>query len=92
VVVDHEEDPGLAGEVAEVARQGQELASGEELVAELEDVGAAADCGRGQGGEAVGLLVGGDDVEVGGLEPVEEGVSRGGAKATGSGWVRVELC
>jgi hypothetical protein len=91
VVVDYEEGAGVAGESAEAARQGQEFASPEELVAELEDVGAAAQGGGGQGCDAVRFLVGGDDVEAGGLEPLEEGVSRGGAKAT-EVWSAVVLC
>ena len=90
MVVDHEEGAGVAGQGAEAAGQGEEFAPREELVAELEDVGAAAQGGGGQGRQAVGLVVGGDDVEAGGVEPLEEGVFRGGAKATGSGREKVE--
>jgi hypothetical protein len=40
-------------------------------VPELEHVGAAAQGGAGNGGQAVGLLVGGDDVKAGGEEPLD---------------------
>jgi len=47
-------------------RQRQELAPREQLLAELEDLGAAAEGGRSNGGQAVGVVIRGDDVEVGG--------------------------
>ena len=53
---------------------------------DLDDFGAAAQGGGGQGGEAVRLLVGGDYVEVGSQQPLLEGVSRSGAKAISLWW------
>jgi hypothetical protein len=52
-------------------------------VTELEDVGASAQGGCGQGRKAVGLLVGGDDVQAGGQKPLKEELSRDGAKSIG---------
>jgi hypothetical protein len=48
----------------------QEVASRQGLLAELQDIGAPPHCGSRQGNEAVGLVVGSDDVEPGGLEPL----------------------
>ena len=77
MVVDHEDGAGVAGERAQAPRQRQELAPREQLLAELEDLGAAAEGGRSNGGQAVGVVIRGDDVEVGGEQAVEEGVARG---------------
>jgi hypothetical protein len=76
VIVDHEDGARGACEVAEAARQQQQLPSGEVLVAELEDVCAPAQGGAGEGGDAAGVLIRGDYVEAGGEEPLEEEVSR----------------
>ena len=46
-------------------------------MAELEDLRPTAQGGRGKADQAVGVLVGGDDVEVGGEEAVLECGSRG---------------
>jgi len=78
VVVDHEKDAGIAGDGAKAPREEKQVASGKGLVAKLEHVGAPAQGGCRQGDEAVGLLVGSDDIKAGGEEPLEEGLSRNG--------------
>jgi hypothetical protein len=70
VVVDHEEGACIASEHAKAPRQRQEVSPSERLVAELEDVGAAPERGGRKGDQAIGVLVGGDDVEVCGEEAV----------------------
>ena len=77
VVVDDEKRAGVVGEGAEAPREAQEVASGQGLVAQLDDVSAPAQSGGGQGRKALGLLIGSDEVEAGGAEPLEEGLSRG---------------
>jgi hypothetical protein len=77
VVVDHEQGAGIAGERPQTPRQRQELAPGEQLMAELENLSATAEGACSNGGQALGFLVGGDDVEAGGKEAVVECGSRG---------------
>jgi hypothetical protein len=77
VVVDHEEGAGITCERAETAGQREEVASAEGFVAELQDFGAAPQGGGSQDGDAVGVLVRGDDIEAGGEQAVVEGVWRG---------------
>jgi hypothetical protein len=82
VVVDDEKGAGGAGQVAEATSQEQELAPGQELVAKLQDLSASAQGRRSEGRYPVGVMVRGDDVEAGGEEPLEEGLSRGAYKVT----------
>lgn len=70
VVVDHKKGAGVASELTQSSSQCQEVAPAEGLVAELEDLGATAQGGERHGLHAVGVVVGGDDVEVGGEEAV----------------------
>ena len=46
-------------------------------MAKLENLGAASHSGGRKGGQAVGILVRGDDVEAGGEQAVQERVWRG---------------
>ena len=68
VVVDHEESAGVPGERAKSPSQCQQVAPSESFVAELEDVDASPKGGGGHGLNVGGVLVGGDDIEVGGDE------------------------
>jgi hypothetical protein len=77
VVVDDKNDPGGLTERAQASSQLEQVAPPNDLLAELEDVGAAAQGCGGQVGEAVGLLVRGDDVEVRREEATQEGLSDG---------------
>jgi len=65
VVVDHEKGAGVAGDRPQTACQRQQLAPGEQLLAKLKDVSATPKSGRGKVDQAIGVLVGGDDVEAG---------------------------
>ena len=59
-------------------------------MAELEDLRPTAQGGSGKADQAVGVLVGGDDVEVGGEEAVLEWVWRGPVNLpNGSAWLDV---
>jgi hypothetical protein len=75
VVVDDEQGAGGSGEVAEAASQRQLLATCQDLVAELEDLGAPAQGRTRQVGKPIGLLVRGDDVKARRLEAPEKEVS-----------------
>jgi hypothetical protein len=77
VVVDHEDGADITGELAETAGERQEVAPREGFVAELEDFGAAPEGGGSQDGDAVGVLVWGDDIETGGEQAVVERGWRG---------------
>jgi hypothetical protein len=85
VVVDHEKDAGIAGDGAKAPREEQEVAAGQSFVAKLENFGTPTQGGCGQGRQAIGLLVGSDDVKAGGEELLQEALSRNGAKSTVSG-------
>src|SRR5439155_20908174 len=62
MIVDHKE--GIPDQLAQAPRQGEQLASGHGLVAELDDVGAATDRGRGDLDEAFRRSVWSYDVEL----------------------------
>ena len=77
VVVDDEEGAGFAGQLANAPCQREEVAPAQLLVSELDDVGATAEGGGGNRDQAIGLQIGGDDVEAGGKQAVAELVWRG---------------
>jgi hypothetical protein len=83
VVHDEQGACGLA-QGAQAARQGEKVPPCHDLLAELEDVRAASKCRCGQVDQAVGLQVGGDHVEPGGQEPLDEWMFRGVAKSRGN--------
>jgi hypothetical protein len=77
VVVDDEERTRFGCQIAEPPRELQQGTSGELLVSQLQDVGAAAQGRRRKVGQVAWVLVWGDDVEARGTDLVEEVLSRG---------------
>jgi hypothetical protein len=77
VVVDHEQGAGVAGQLSQEPSQRKEVAPAQLLLAKLKNLCPAAEGGGGRCDQAIRVVVGGDDVEVGGEKAVLERVWRG---------------
>jgi hypothetical protein len=70
VVVDHQEGAGVAGQVTKAPCQRKELGPAKLFLAQLKDAGATAESRGSHCDQAIGVLVGSDDVEASGEEAV----------------------